>query len=150
PGKAIERAMSAGQVHSYTISLEKDQFLQLAVEQHGVDVVVRVFLPDGKLLRQFDSPTGTEGTEYAEVISETAGTYRVEVALLNEAETSASGKYEIKIIDLRKATEEELRFRKNENTRKSKGLALLVETSQNLDQLRLPETRIVMRIEAAQ
>ncbi len=148
PGKAIERTLSAGQAHSYTVSLEKDQFLRLAVEQRGVDVVIRVFLPDGKLLRQFDSPNGNEGTEYAEVIAETPGTYRVEVATLDD--DSALGKYEIKIVDLRKATDEELRFRKNENTRKAKGLALLLETSQDLDQFRLPETRVTMRIRAAQ
>ncbi|HBB95221.1 MAG TPA: hypothetical protein DC054_07500 [Blastocatellia bacterium] len=148
PGKAIERTLPAGQTHSYTITLEKDQFIQLAVEQRGVDVVIRVFLPDGQLLRQFDSPTGTEGTEYAEIISDTPGPYRIEVARLNDAE--ASGKYEIKIVDLRKATDEELRFRKNEGTRKAKGLALLIETSRDLDQLHAPETSVTMRIRAAE
>jgi hypothetical protein len=148
PGKGIERTLSGGQTHSYTISLEKDQFVQLAVEQRGIDVVIRVFDLDGRLLHQFDSPSGTVGTEYAEIISDTSGTYRIEVATLNDAE--ASGKYEIKISELRKATDEELRFRKNEDTRKAKGLALLIEISQDLDQLHLPETVVTLRIRAAQ
>jgi len=38
-------------------------------------VVIRVFLPSGTLLREFDSPTGSEGTDYAEVVSDTAGAY---------------------------------------------------------------------------
>jgi len=30
-GKAIEKSLAAGQTNSYTINLEKDQFIQLAV-----------------------------------------------------------------------------------------------------------------------
>jgi len=150
PGKAIEKSLAAGQSHNYPINLEKDQFVQVAVEQKGVDVVVRIFLPNGNLLKEFDTPTGTEGTEYAQVISESAGTFRIEVAALNDGDVSALGEYEIKILDWRKATEEELKLRKNESTRKAKGLALVIETSQNFDQFRLPETRVTMRITAAQ
>jgi len=148
-GKTIEKSLAAGQVHSYTINLEKDQFIQVAVEQRGIDVIVRVFAPSGNLLREFDSPMGSEDTEYAEVISEVAGTYRVEIALISDSEPSA-GKYELKIVEWRKATEEELQFRKNEGTRKAKALALVIETSQSFDQFRLPETRVTMRIKAAQ
>jgi tetratricopeptide (TPR) repeat protein len=150
PGKAIEKSLAAGQTHSYTINLEKDQFVQLKVEQREIDVIVRVFAPSGNLLREFDSPTGPQDSEYVEVISEVAGTYRVEIAPINDSEPSASGKYELKVVEWRKATEEELRFRKNESTRKAKGLALVVETSQSFDQFRLPETRVTMRIKAAQ
>ena len=149
-GKTIEKSLTSGQSHSYTINLETDQFLQLAVEQRGIDVVVRVFLPGGNLLREFDTPNGTEGTEYAELITETAGTYRVEIAPTGEADLTATGKYVLKIVEWRKATDEELQFRKNQNSRKAKGLALVVETSQSFDQFRLPETRVTMRIKAAQ
>lgn len=149
-GKAVEKSLAAGQTHSYTINLEKDQFIRLTVEQRGIDVVVRVFVPNGNLLREFDSPNGTEGTEYVELIPETAGAYRVEVAPINDSEPAASGKYELKVAEWRKATDEELQSRKNENMRKAKGLALVVETSQSFDQFRLPETRVAMRIKAAQ
>jgi hypothetical protein len=43
-----------------------------------------------------------------------------------------------------------LQVHKNESTRKAKGLALVIETSQSFDQFRLPETRVTMRIKAAQ
>jgi len=52
----IEGKLSAGQTHSYTISLTKDQFAQLAVDQRGMDVVVRVFAPDGKLIGKIHLP----------------------------------------------------------------------------------------------
>ena len=148
PGVAVKKTLAATQTHSYTLTLTKDQFVQLTVEQLQIDVVVRVFLPDGTLLREYDSPTGTEGFEYAEFVSDSAGTYRVDILQLAGGE--ATGQYEIKIEELRKATEQELHSMKNERTRKAKGLALLTETMPAVDQLRLPETRIDMRIKAAQ
>ena len=150
PGNPIEKSMPAGQTHSYIINLEKDQFAQIAVEKRGVEIVLRMFAPDGKLLREFDSSNGNDGTEYAEIVVDTRGTYRVEVSSLDEPGNSVPGKYEIKLLELRKATEEELQVRKNVNTRKAKGLALLIEASQNFDQFRLPETRVAMQLRAAQ
>ena len=150
PGNPIEKSMPAGQTHSYVINLEKDQFAQIAVEKRGVELVLRMFAPDGKLLREFDNSNGNDGTEYAEIVVDTRGTYRVEVSSLDEADNSVPGKYEIKLSELRKATEEELQVRKNVNTRKAKGLALLIEASQDFDQFRLPETRVAMQLRAAQ
>src|SRR5712691_5822944 len=123
PGTPIERALSAGQTHSYSVSLEQDQLLQLVVDQRGIDVVVRVFSPAGKRLGEFDSPNGTEGPENVSVIAEAAGVYRIEVAPLGGYE-NPSGRYEIKIVELRKATEEELHAGRNQEALKTKGLAL--------------------------
>lgn len=148
PGVAVKKTLSATQTHGYTVTVAKDQFVQLTVEQLQIDVVVRVFLPDGTLLREFDSPTGTEGVEFVEFVGDPAGNYRVDILQL--AGGDATGQYEIKIEELRKATEQELQSMKNVRTRKAKGLALLTETMPFVDQLRLPETRIEMRIKAAQ
>ena len=82
PGVTIENALASGQSHSFTINLEEDQFLQLVVDQHGIDVIVRVFSPEGKSLGEFDSPNGTEGPENVSLVSVTPGVYRIEVAPL--------------------------------------------------------------------
>src|SRR5262249_1484795 len=150
PGIPIEKSMAAGQTHSYIINLEKDQFAQIAVAKRGVEIVLRMFAPDGKLVRESDESNGTDNTEYIQIVIESRGSYRIEVSSLEEADNSVPGKYEIKLVDLRQATEEELRIRKNENTRKAKGLALLIEASQNFDQFHLPETRVGMQLRAAQ
>src|SRR5438552_13062745 len=80
PGIPIERTLARGQTHSFNVTLEQDQALQLVVNQHGIDVVVRVFSPAGKSLGEFDSPNGTEGPENVSVIAVTSGVYRIEVA----------------------------------------------------------------------
>src|SRR5262245_42986418 len=63
PGQPIERTISGSEVHSYSVHLDQNQFLQLVVDQRGVDVVVRVIAPDGKSLGEFDSPNGDSGPE---------------------------------------------------------------------------------------
>src|SRR5712671_7046110 len=149
PGTPIERTLAAGQSHTYNISLEQDQFLHLVVDQRGIDVVVRAFSPAGSQLREFDSPNGTSGPEDVTLIAATSGVYRIEVAPLSGYE-NPSGRYEIKILEIRKATEQELQAGTNQEVTKAKGLALLSEAIQNFPQLRRPQTRARFQILAAQ
>jgi len=150
PGSPIERTLAAGQTHSYSVSLEQDQILQLVVDQRGIDVVVRVFSPAGRRLGEFDSPNGTDGPENVTVVAESPGVYRIDVAPLAQNENPRPGRYEIKIVELRKATEEELQAGKNQEVLKAKGVALLVQTSQTFPELRRPQTRARFQIKAAQ
>jgi|ERR1044072_228589 hypothetical protein len=91
PGSAVERTLASGQRHTFTINLEQDQFLEFVVEQHGIDVIVRVSSPEGKSLGEFDSPNGTEGPENVSLTSATAGVYRIEVAPLGQFENVPTG-----------------------------------------------------------
>jgi hypothetical protein len=131
------------------VSLESKQFLQLVVEQRGVDVVVRVFSPDGKRLGEFDSPNGTSGPEGVTLIADTSGAYRIDVSPLEHQENTSAGRYGIKVLELRAATKEELESGENLEALKAKGLALLIEVSEGLRQIRLPETRVRAQIQAA-
>jgi len=149
PGTPIERTLSAGQSHTYNISLEQDQFLHLVIDQRGIDVVVRAFSPAGPQLGEFDSPNGTSGPEDVTLIAATSGVYRIEVAPLSGYE-NPSGRYEIKILEIRKATEQELQAGTNQEVSKAKGLALLSEAILNFPQLRRPQTRARFQILAAQ
>lgn len=149
PGAPVERTLAAGQSHSYAINLEQDQFLRLAVDQRGIDVVVRAFSPTGRLLGEFDTPNGANGPEDVTVIAETAGAYRIEVAPLSGYE-NPSGRYEIKIVEIRAATDQELHAGKTQEELKAKGLALLIETTQSFAQLRRAQTRAGFQIQAAQ
>lgn len=150
PGIAIENELASGQSHVFSITLEENQFLQIVVNQHGIDVVVRVSSPEGKSLGEFDSPNGTEGPENVSLVSVTPGVYSVEVAPLGRAENISPGRYEIKIVELRPATDEELVTGKHRELVKAKGLALLAEVADGLGQIRLPQTRVRAQLQTAQ
>ena len=95
--RPIERTLGGKETHAYTIALDAGQFLDAAVNQRGVDVVVRVFAPDGKLLTEIDSPNGSQGDEPIALEAKSGGKYRIEVALLGQANNAAVGHYEIRI-----------------------------------------------------
>jgi len=149
-GSPLERNLSAGQTHNFFVNLEKGQFLQLVVDQRGIDVIVRVFSPEGRRLGEFDSPNGTDGPENVSIISETAGLYRVEVAPLGQVENPQPGRYEIKIVEIRKATEQELQAAQNQEVIKQKAIALLIETTASFQELHSAQTRARFQIKAAQ
>lgn len=150
PGVTIENALALGQSHSFSINLEENQFLQLVVDQHGIDVVVRVFSPEGKSLGEFDSPNGNEGPENVSLVSVAAGIYRIEVAPLGQMANAPAGRYELRVLELRHATEDELQSGKNQEVLKARGLALLAETAETLAQIRLPQTRARAQLQTAQ
>jgi tetratricopeptide (TPR) repeat protein len=102
-GKPIEREMKGGDWHTYEIKLEADQFLSAVVEQRGIDVVVQMIAPDGKQLVEVDSPNDIQGPEPIMIIAQAAGIYRIVVKSLQK--NAAVGKYEITIIELRAARE---------------------------------------------
>jgi len=149
PGLPIERTLAGGQSHSYTIGLDKDQFVQLVVEQHGIDVVIRTFSPSGQRLGEFDSPNGSNGPEPVTITAGASGQYRIEVALLEPRDVQP-GRYEVRIVEIRKATEQELKAARSQELLKAKGLALLLEVTQAVDQFHRVGGRAAMQIRAAQ
>lgn len=150
PGIPIERTLAKGQTHSFTVNMEQDQYLQLVVDQHGIDVVVRVFSPAGKSLGEFDTPNGNQGPENVSLVSITPGVYRIDVTPLERMEGPPPGRYEIKILELRPATEQELQAGKNHDALKARGIALLLETTDIISQIHVPQTRAKAQLQAAQ
>jgi hypothetical protein len=149
-GVSIERTLARGQSHSFNVSLEEDQYLELVVDQKGIDVVVRVFSPAGKMLGEFDSPNGTDGPENVSLISASSGAYRIHVSPLGEGEEVVPGRFEIRIVELRAATSQELQAGQNQEALKAKGLLLLAEVVDNLEQIRVSQTRVRTQLQAAQ
>lgn len=96
--KPIERELKANETHAYKINLEAGEFLNAAVNQRGIDVVVRVFAPDGSKIADIDSPNGTQGDEPIALEAKTTGAYRVEVSPVDPA--PQPGRYEIRINEI--------------------------------------------------
>jgi len=149
PGSTIERTISSTESHSYTIDLTGEQYLQFTVDQHGIDLIVRVFSPAGKSLGEFDSPNGTQGPENVAIVAVVTGSYRIVVGPLNQNKDDESGSYEIKVLELRPATDQELKVGKTEEDRKAKGLALLNEIVDSIPEIRQPRTRIHVKLQSA-
>ena len=75
--------------------------MKVVVDQKGIDVIIRVFGPDGQKLREVDE-TPAAVLESTFLIAEAAGMYRVEVEA--SSKDAKSGTYEIRIKDLREST----------------------------------------------
>lgn len=149
-GTPIERQLGPGQTHSFTITLDENQFVQLVVEQHGIDVVVHVFSPAGKTLGDFDSPNGDNGPENVSFVASERGAYRIAVAPLSQDGAIPTGQFEIKLIELRQATEQEIKTNKNLEAVKAKGLALLGEVDGLIPEIHSSQTRIRAQLQASQ
>src|SRR6185295_274540 len=122
----VDRTLGPGQGHAFTVTLPENTYIQLVVEQQGIDVVVKAFSPEGRSLGEFDTPNGNDGPEYASFVSGASGNYSFTVAPLDPAGTT-SGRYQIKILELRPATEQELKASQNLEIVKAKGVALLLD-----------------------
>lgn len=148
-GTPVERTLGPGQSQEFTIKLEENNFIQLVVEQRGIDVVVRVLSPDAKTLGEYDSPNGNDGPEHVSFVAAIAGAYRVNVSPLNAGD-AATGRFEIKVLEVRKANDQEIKASKNQEVVKAKGIALLAEIEGLIAEIKSPLTRIKAQVQAAQ
>ena len=151
PGTPIEQTISVGQTYSYTISLADEQVLQFVVMQKGIDVTVTIFSPEGKRLSVIDTPNGANGPEHGSIVSVSAGLYRIEVAPLEApARVKRPGRYEIKIVEIRPATEQDLKASGNNEATRKKALALLTEVIDSIPEVRQEQTRVKVKLQASQ
>jgi len=81
------------------------QYLHVVVDQRGIDVAVALFTPDGKKISEVDSEHIVEGSETVSTIAEAPGAYLIEVR--SPEKTAKTGRYEIKVEELRAATVED-------------------------------------------
>jgi hypothetical protein len=147
---AIERQLGAGQSQTFTITVDENTLVQLVVDQQGIDVIVRIATPDGKTLPDFDTPNGNQGPENVSFVALTAGAYRVTVSPLNESGDLPTGRFQIRVIEQREATEQEIKTSKNLEVVKAKGIALLGDVEGMIAELHSPQTRIRAQLQTSQ
>lgn len=99
-GKPVERELKGGESHLYTIALADDEYLQVVVEQRGIDVVLALVGPDGKNLSEVDDSKAAQ--ESLSFVAEHAGDYRLEVRAAEKDATAA--RYEANLVALRAPT----------------------------------------------
>jgi erythromycin esterase len=123
PTKPIERQLNIGETHAFKVVLEAGQFLDAAVNQRAIDVVVRVFSPNGSKIADIDSPNGKQGDEPIAIEAKTPGAYRLEVSSLEKNGSGPAGRYEIRINKILSPTE----YAKRLEARKRKQEAVIAE-----------------------
>lgn len=104
-GVPITRELSGGQLHSYQVTVAQGQCMEAIVQQNGIDVVVRVFAPDGKQISEFDSPNGTQGPELVMLVAEVTGAYRL--AVISGEPSAKAGRYEARLVEVRQASQQD-------------------------------------------
>lgn len=102
-GDVVERDIAIGELHRYHLKLEAHQYLNVAVDQKGIDVLIAIYDPAGKKLAQFDSPLGTKGTEPVYFISPLAGDYELTISPIEQK--ARSGQYAVRVLSITFATE---------------------------------------------
>ena len=69
-GSPLRKSIAPGETHHYSVSAQVDQRIHVSVEQRGIDVVVRLFAPDGKKVAEIDGPTALSQRLAAELMPE--------------------------------------------------------------------------------
>lgn len=100
-GQPIEREIRGGERQTYAISLIAGQYFKVVVKATNINLGVELGLPDGELV-PFFQPFGAQPQEAVTWVAGTSGFYRPTVYAGTRA---ALGQYEIRITELRPATE---------------------------------------------
>jgi tetratricopeptide (TPR) repeat protein len=103
-GQPVAREMRGGEQHAYQLTLSAGQHARVVVEQKGIDVVLALLGADGKPLLEVDNNlSGTRGLEVVSLVADVNTNYSLSVRSLEK--NASAGRYEIRIEDLRAATE---------------------------------------------
>ena len=97
-GKTVAREFSGTPVHAYQITLAANQFLRIIVEPQDISVEVLLLNAEGKSLAQVENPQRNGFVSLSFLIT-TASNYRLQIRA-----REATGKYDIRIEELRAAT----------------------------------------------
>ncbi|HKX33539.1 MAG TPA: tetratricopeptide repeat protein [Blastocatellia bacterium] len=111
----IREEPADGRQQSYRIVLNADQYLKVIVEQRGLDVGILLSGPDGKQIREFDADKRGQGQEVVWQVAEVTGEYRLTVRpqpVQPLPQNARAGGYEIRIEELRAATETDRELQK--------------------------------------
>src|ERR1700755_100472 len=98
-GAVVERQMEGGGEHLYIISAHSEQFLQVTVQQKGIDVVLTLLAEGGELVSRVDRPNGARGKESLSALIKVSGTYKLRINSLDRV--AAKGTYVVSVARLR-------------------------------------------------
>ena len=101
-GKPIERELGGGRRQSYQVTLSEGQYMKVEIREQGIDVGVSVEFPPGEIIQPWTPLAGGQRIKAVTQVAEISGVYRLDVFAMTKA---APGRYEIRLAELRPATE---------------------------------------------
>ncbi|HEX4953394.1 MAG TPA: CHAT domain-containing tetratricopeptide repeat protein [Thermoanaerobaculia bacterium] len=113
----FEGKLGAGETRRFVLDPPAGHFVDLRVEQLGVDLVARLLGPDGTLRLQVDSPSGARGAERLAFLVEAAGAHTVELATLEAGGAELpepGGRFRLEVVAFRPALEGDRRLARAE------------------------------------
>src|SRR5258708_4550638 len=79
-GASYRGRLESTEADEFLVGLAPGAFLEIIVQQHGLDVVLRLFDPARGLIVESDRPNAQDGPERIAYIAALPGEYRLEVA----------------------------------------------------------------------
>ncbi|HEY1239982.1 MAG TPA: CHAT domain-containing tetratricopeptide repeat protein [Bryobacteraceae bacterium] len=105
PGTLVERQITGFQTHEFSITLHQGEYAGLILRHRGIDFTASVLAPDGGSV-DFSVPQRSGDEESAGFVATNAGTYRLDI----HSPYRGAGRYEIRLIEIRPATEHDRRL----------------------------------------
>ena len=102
PGPGIERGIRGGDTDRFLIHAGAGQFINVEVEQKGIDLRVTLINPRGTEIAQSDFPNAEWGPEVIATLADAVGDYTLAVEAPDPK--TPAGKYEVRLLALRGAT----------------------------------------------
>src|SRR5262245_53656554 len=96
PGPSLERDLGTGETHSYKVPLAADEYLNVRVDQRGIDITATLVGPDDVKRTDANTAKGTQGAETLTIIADTSGDYRLDVRAAER--NTPSGRYAVTIV----------------------------------------------------
>ncbi len=103
--RPVERDLGPGQADLFTVEAAAGQFLHVVADQKGLDVLLRIVDPEGKVLVTADRPSGAFGREAISAITQQSALLQIKVEM--SPGTSEAGQYTIELTDMRDPTEKD-------------------------------------------
>ncbi len=100
-GYPFENNIKPGEIQIYQVTLAAGDYVQVLLEQKGVNVALRLVAPDGKQLADVDTQNFRQGIERLYWVTKGAGNFQIEVRSL---EKDLGGPYQLRLEEVRSAS----------------------------------------------
>jgi tetratricopeptide (TPR) repeat protein len=127
----IERQLQSGETHLYKISLTAGTYMRVLITPRDINIKSKLLAENSSANVGVVYYPNMHGIHFVSLITETSGEYRLEIGLADDK----AGRYEVKLVELRPATEQDKIRSAAENLETEATKLLRTETIQDARQV---------------